>query len=309
MSSAPCIGVLLCMHNGEAYIDAQLDSLAAQRRRPDHLEIHDWGSTDDTPSRAERWLQTQHLPAVLIRHAEAPGPCASFVQALEQFLQRYPELTHVLFCDQDDVWHAARIEAYARVVSATEGPDLVFSDLDLIDARGTRIADSFYRRSGSPFRWPVGLDGADVFLVNPAVGMSMMLSRDLAELLVQHREAPWPMHDWGAVMLCHLYRRSWQFVPKVLGSYRQHEGNLRGATSARGAVASVRRLRDRVRDSDRLVRWCAAHIPRTGARDQVPSTRWQAMRCAAGSQNLSVWYRVVLSSLLMLFWPRASSRD
>lgn len=304
MSDAPRIGVLLCAHNGGAYIEEQLASLAAQERFPHCLEIHDWGSSDDSCARVEKWLATEQVPATLFRHDQAPGPCASFIRALGQMLQRNPELTHVMFCDQDDRWHPRRVTRYADAVGGSQATDLLFSDIDLIDGDGKRLADSFYRRRGSPFCWPVGLDGADIFLVNPVVGMSMMISRPLGERLVSHGDGPWPMHDWGAVMLCYLYSYDWRFLPEVLGSYRQHSGNLRGASSVSGAVSSLRRLRERIRGIHSLARWCRTPGAYGGRRAQVPTTRWQALYCAMGSRNLRWWYRMVLSSLLLLLWPR-----
>ena len=150
----------------------------------------------------------------------------------------------------------------------------------------------------------MGLDDADVFLVNPVVGMSMMISRPLAELLLRHADGPWPMHDWGAVMLCHLYRCRWRLLPEVLGSYRQHSANLRGASSVGGAASSLRRLRGRIRGIHGLGHWCRTHAADGHEGEGVPTTRRQAIRCVAGSRNLRWWYRMVLSLLLVLLWPR-----
>ena len=310
MNDVPRIGVLLCAHNGGAYIDEQLASLAAQEQLPHCLEIHDWGSSDDSCARVQQWLEAERMPAALFRHPQAPGPCASFIRSLELMLQRHPELTHVMFCDQDDRWHPRRVARYAGAVAGPQAPDLLFSDLDLIDGDGERLADSFYRRPGSPFSWPVGLDDADVFLVNPVVGMSMIISRPLAERLVSHGDGPWPMHDWGAVMLCRLYHCRWEFLPEVLGSYRQHGANLRGASSASGARASLGRLRERIRSIHDLGHWCRTHAADDRGGTLVPTTRWQALHCAAVSRNLRWWYRMVLSSLLLLLWPRkGATRD
>jgi len=42
------VTVAMCTYNGERYVQAQLDSIAAQTRSPDELVVHDDRSTDAT---------------------------------------------------------------------------------------------------------------------------------------------------------------------------------------------------------------------------------------------------------------------
>lgn len=307
MISEPCFVVVMCTHNGVDFIDAQLDTLSAQTLAPDYIQLHDWQSDDGTRARLRSWAAGNQGPAQvsLHEHASVPGPCASFLAAIELALAELPKATHVLFCDQDDLWSPDKLSVYREALMGDElRPDLLFSDVRLVGAEGELLHDSFYRRRGSPYRALVLLSSPELALVNPAIGMTVCVSRRLAERLVEHAQAPWAMHDWAAAMLCEIYAWPSAFLPRPLADYRQHSASLRGAPSFSQAFTKLRRMRRRFKDLQALGDWFSVRASEEEARAHtlLPRTRFSAIAKVAMSRNLRLWYRATLGTLALLLW-------
>ena len=177
----------------------------------------------------------------------------------------------------------AKKQRYKELLSVSKTPpSLVFSDVSLIDEKGCRLADSFYEKSLSPYKTQVVANSPDLPLVSPALGMSMCISRELAEILVTHRNAPWPMHDWAA-------------------AYRQHSDNLRGSPGISKLGPRLQRLTDRRRQVLALRRWAiegSKPLP-TKAKNFFPASRIACATRVLRSKNLRLWYRLTFALILM----------
>ena len=92
------ISVIMCTYNGAAYLGEQLDSLRTQTLPPFELVVQDDGSTDGTMDLL-RDYQRRH-PGLRIRLFANP--------------ERMGYNRNFLCCDQDDVWHADKLEVLAR---------------------------------------------------------------------------------------------------------------------------------------------------------------------------------------------------
>jgi len=113
------IGVALATFNGARYLSEQLDSLLAQERRPDVLEVSDDGSTDATLEILEAFALRAPFPVQITRNVRQLGYRENFLATAS----RLP-CDFIAFCDQDDVWRAeklARIEA--RLIEARKRSD------------------------------------------------------------------------------------------------------------------------------------------------------------------------------------------
>lgn len=126
MSVIHTISVAIASYNGARHIQAQLDSIAAQTRRPDEVVVADDGSSDDTCGIVERFGGNAPFAVRLIRHARNLG-------ILENFYSAFDACTGgiVYYCDQDDVWLPDKIE---RVQAAfTPGTALVTHQSEIVD--------------------------------------------------------------------------------------------------------------------------------------------------------------------------------
>ena len=104
------ISVIMCTYNGVAYLGEQLDSLRTQTLPPHELVVQDDGSTDGTMDLL-RDYQQRH-PGLRIRlfaNPERLGYNRNFLTAVQR-----AEGDLIACCDQDDVWHADKLEVLAR---------------------------------------------------------------------------------------------------------------------------------------------------------------------------------------------------
>ncbi|MFN0218148.1 MAG: glycosyltransferase [Hyphomicrobium sp.] len=104
------VGVCLATFNGREFIQAQLDSIARQTRRPDQIVISDDGSTDGTFEIAVEFSERSGLKVEILRRPPDDRSRFNFNYAV-----RYLKTDIIAFCDQDDIWHPEKLQ---RTVNA-----------------------------------------------------------------------------------------------------------------------------------------------------------------------------------------------
>lgn len=311
MTRAPTrIAILICTHNGGQYLAAQLASLAHQTYAPTAVFVHDWASTDGTRSVIERFTADHagQLQMQLTTHDTAPGASRSFIIALRHCLLSCADFDYLAFCDQDDLWVPDKLATYAGVINqADSAPSLLCSDVTLIDSEGRLMAESFYG-GPSAFQAPIDLRDASLLLVNPVIGMTLCIARDVLESTESALDGQWLMHDWALVLLA--VSRGYQvaYVPKALVQYRQHASNVLGAASgwrllprlkkATGHFARIRQQLASVCSTGGFpVAALAEGILRPG-----PMQRVHAARAAWSSGLLKSHNRWLLGCAILLMW-------
>lgn len=226
---APEISVVLCTHNGEEWLEAQLESILAQSRMPDELIVGDDASHDSTFGLLQSFARRADFPVHIARHEPRLGVMDNFDVTLSRANGRY-----IALCDQDDVWLPDRIESGVNAISSIEGdgsrPALVFSDLILIDEHDHETGRSFMETRGIDGR-PVNPLGT-LLRHNLVTGCTITCNRALLK-----KSMPFPehivMHDWWlALVAAAVGRIEMLESPKV--RYRLHGGNQVGAQSLIG---------------------------------------------------------------------------
>ncbi len=93
-----CVTILLASYRGASFIEAQLDSIAAQTHRNWRLIVSDDGSDDETRDIAADFAARR--PAGQVRIIDGPRRGAT-----QNFLHLLSAATDgmIAFCDQDDV--------------------------------------------------------------------------------------------------------------------------------------------------------------------------------------------------------------
>ncbi|MEL6422639.1 MAG: glycosyltransferase, partial [Pseudomonadota bacterium] len=105
------VAVVLCTYNGAAYLDAQLDSLAASSRPIDLLIVSDDGSTDTSLAIIDRHLSDWGRRVSVYPNRTNVGFAQNFFSAL----RRVPDdVDWIFLCDQDDVWHRDKMACALR---------------------------------------------------------------------------------------------------------------------------------------------------------------------------------------------------
>jgi rhamnosyltransferase len=158
-------------------------------------------------------------------HALRQGVPGSFFQLLECV-----EADIYLFCDQDDIWQAGKIDAtVADLLPDLGEPVMCFSDpLVFYDDE-----PGIFRRMSKLLHInpAANLQGSRSFLANLAWGQAIGLTRPLREMFLLHKDIAREhahMHDWWMYLLANASgtARLLPDVPTTL--YRQHNDNVTG---------------------------------------------------------------------------------
>ena len=104
------VSVALCTYNGTRYLKDQIDSIASQTRVPHELVVCDDCSSDDTVKILEAFASRAPFPVRLSVNPTNLGSTKNFAQAIALCRGDI-----IALCDQDDVWHPAKLERLASV--------------------------------------------------------------------------------------------------------------------------------------------------------------------------------------------------
>lgn len=128
------ISVCIATYNGSRYIREQLDSILDQLGEHDEIVICDDQSSDNTIE----ILQGYGDPRIrIIRNAERLGYVRNFERALGLARGNF-----IFLSDQDDVWIPGRVNNMLAVFEAQPSVELVASNFDKIDGKGTFIGSA-----------------------------------------------------------------------------------------------------------------------------------------------------------------------
>ncbi|MCZ6772809.1 MAG: glycosyltransferase family 2 protein [Proteobacteria bacterium] len=221
------IDILLATYNGEAYLEEQLDSIAAQTHRDWRLIARDDGSADRTSEILDAF-RTRHPDKVVV--LEDRDGNLGLVQNYTRLME-HSYAPHAAFCDQDDVWIPEKLElslAKMRELEREHGaetPLLVFTDLTVVDEELKVVHDSFWRYQGL---WPERCNALNrLLLQNVVTGCTALMNRPLVEKATP--VGPEAMvHDWWVVLVAAAFGVA-GYIPQPTVLYRQHRRNLIGA--------------------------------------------------------------------------------
>lgn len=221
-ATTPTVAVLLSTFNGEAYLQAQLDSLAAQEGVQVELFVRDDGSSDATLDILARHAKT--WPRLAAPDAGAGlGPAKSFLRLLSTAPDGFG---YYAFCDQDDVWLPDKLaRATEALVHAPEsGPGLYCSRVMCVDRELCAMGLS-----------QVNPDSRFEHLLfeNIAFGNTVVMNADARALILgSPLQAGMIMHDWWCALVVSAFGTViHDDAARIL--YRQHGGNAIGASSLR----------------------------------------------------------------------------
>lgn len=225
------ISVALGTHNGEKFIHEQIRTILGQTVPIDEIVLSDDASTDST---------VEIVAAAVDAHRDAHGaapelvvlrndPALRVTKNFEQALRRASG-DLVALCDQDDLWHPARIE---RLVAKFDDPAVlfVFSNARQVGAEGEYLGhDLFEAIAMSPGERGL-VDEGRVFEQfmrrNLATGATVMLRRSLVDVATPFPET-WLHDEWLAVVAAAF--EGVRMHDEVLTDYRQHGNNQVGMT-------------------------------------------------------------------------------
>lgn len=222
-----CAEILMTTYNGAKYLRAQLDSILAQTETRWHLTISDDGSTDDTPAILQEYAAAHPKKITVYRSGRRFG------NARDHFFHLFDVCTadYVLFCDQDDIWHADKVEKTLQALLngekqyGADTPLLVFTDLVPVDERLAPLAPSLmqYQKQFTDV-----IDYRALLIQNVITGCTVGVNHALKQRAACLQSQKTLMHDWwlglSAARFGHVV-----FLNECTIDYRQHGRNSVGA--------------------------------------------------------------------------------
>jgi len=234
--------VLLCAHNGAAYLAEQLESILRQDVPPARVLFFDDASRDDTLAVAQGFADRLPLEFVQLNKCRG-GAAGAFGALLAHAAQAPTSYACYLLCDQDDIWEpfkAARlIERLARVPAGV--PGLAHSELSCFGNAAAGRAFLHESLGHVAFESSPGHPLRTLLFENVVVGASAAFNRALLECAM-----PMPlsafMHDWWLAIACVAHGGEIHYVREPLVRYRIHHNSTVGR-SGRFLHALPRRLK------------------------------------------------------------------
>jgi glycosyltransferase involved in cell wall biosynthesis len=220
-SRLPLVSIVIATYNGEAHLQEQLDSIAAQTYPSIEVIAIDDGSTDGTIGILERYREA-HPETRIIRNEKNLGYQKNFEKGFTFATGRY-----IAPCDQDDIWLPEKI---ATLVDQIGEHAIAYCDSQFIDANGNPTGG--YMNGGGKVL--MDFDDPLMYVVGAsAPGHAMIIDRQVAMDAM-----PYPTilcHDnWIAFVAT--FHSSLKFVDKALVQYRRHENN---ATAVKSKLTRV----------------------------------------------------------------------
>lgn len=216
--------VLICTHNGEDFIEEQINSILVQTVKVDEIHVHDYHSTDDTANVVRKLIGT-HSNIFLSEFNFAKGPAYSFLNSIKKlkFNLKGDYIIHIT--DQDDVWEKLKnetiLESFTRLkINAT------FHDVTITNEKLETIKNSYY---GGYYDATRDLSIVIQTYSNCVIGHTISINLETLKTLDLEWDNRIPMHDWYLINQMLVNKSRIHFIPKALSKYRQHNKNILGA--------------------------------------------------------------------------------
>ncbi len=202
------ISIAMATYNGAVFLQAQLDSLAAQTRLPDELVVFDDGSSDATLEIVRRFAESAPFLVRLSANPMRLGYAKNFEGAISACTGDL-----IFLSDQDDVWLPHKLARIEREAAARPPALLIMNDAELVLGDGTPTG---LTKLGQTLALGLGERGF-------TTGCCMVIRRRDLPLLLPVPDADFVHDTWLNQLVLLLDAR--HVVPEVLQHYRRHGNN------------------------------------------------------------------------------------
>jgi len=220
----PRTAILLCTHNGEAFLKEQLDSYAEQTWKNWFLIVSDDQSSDRTCDILDDYQQRWSPGRVQVVTGPARGYVENFM-AVTRLAQGQAEF--YAWSDQDDIWHADKLERALRWLESVppHTPALYCGRTQLVSPDNRDIGMSMLFGREPCF--------ANALMQNIGGGNTMVFNQAACRLLAETSiDTVVVSHDWWAYIIISGCGGQVYYDPVPSVRYRQHKDNLIGANNS-----------------------------------------------------------------------------
>lgn len=222
------VTILLASYRGAAFIEAQLDSIAAQTHRNWRLIVSDDGSDDGTQGIVGNFASSR--PDGQVRMID--GPRRGATQNFLHLLSAAPDGA-IAFCDQDDVWFPDKLVRAMAALSCHDGPAHYAARTVITDAALNPVAESRHFRRPLSFRNALvqAIMAGNTSVFNPKA--AAILRRCAPAAQAQDIEA----HDWWAYQVTSGAGAALIHDVRPALFYRQHPRSVMGRNDTVAAMS------------------------------------------------------------------------
>jgi glycosyltransferase involved in cell wall biosynthesis len=223
-ASSKLVIVMACFHPNPDFFVEQIKSLQKQT-------CSDWicvVSDDSVDPKSIQFIQSKLLEDSRFIYLSNPG-ARGVVSNFENALKNIPiSSEYIFFCDQDDIWHADKMEQMLKYFQENPEMSVVHSDLRQVDSHGKLLHSSVWTSENRH------LDPKNLLelLLHPCVtGCSMAIRQSLLNQVLpfpQGNEAEKILHDHWISLIAFSQKKLGK-LNRTLIDYRQHAGNVVGA--------------------------------------------------------------------------------
>ena len=128
---APSLSVVLATHNGERWIEAQIQSMIEQTVQPDEVIVVDDASEDRTIELVREAVRSWPVQVTVVPLASRGGSTLAFQRGIE-----LASGAVIVLSDQDDIWLPRKLQRLASMMEERPAIGLAFSDAWLTDENG-----------------------------------------------------------------------------------------------------------------------------------------------------------------------------
>lgn len=222
----PNIAVIIAVHDGEAYLAEQIESIVAQRDVRVTVYVSDDRSSDSTMEIVREMSRTYDCIQILTESGQFGSPAANFFNAIE-LMSDFESFDFIAFSDQDDVWIDRKL---IRAVSALKDSGYAAYSSNVI-VYGEKIKQGFTRKAGAQKQF-------DHFFESAGAGCTFVLTqhafKSLRQKVMDNKGSTRLVDQWD--WCCYAILREMGFkwmidpIPGVM--YRQHTTNHFGANAS-----------------------------------------------------------------------------
>lgn len=285
------ITLLMATYNGAQFIDAQLQSIAAQTHLNWSLWVSDDGSCDKTVKIVATFAKRHPKRSIRIFEGPKSGPAQNFLSLLA-----HPDLPKgsIAFADQDDVWLPHKLARAVEALAAVpNGEPAGYVCLDIAtDAALQPYTNQKRRIKFASFQ--------NALVQNVMRGNAIMLNNEAVQavrsaLVAAQGAKGIKFHDWWVYLVLTGIgaRVIIDQVPRLY--YRQHGENVLGANVGFAGLRKRLKLLGSRQHQD----WITCNLTALeGITSRLTLNNQHSLRhfiCARQSVGPSAWYRFMRS--------------
>ena len=229
--------IVLTTYNGEQFLTQQIESIINQTYSNWELLVRDDCSVDSTVRIVQEYVSKDGRIKMIDNENINLKACQNFSKLMEVVPS---DSTYVMFCDQDDIWFADKVEKSVNTITELEVENgsnqylLAYSTYNMMDENGNLLPLAIPDYSTYP-------DFKFILSQNYIYGCTMIINKKLLE-----SACPIPLtaenHDYWIVLTALANNAFFKYINEPLLFYRQHSNNVSGSYTNSSLTNRIKRL-------------------------------------------------------------------